>query len=50
MIQMSNTYQELSTTIREARPALLSLTIPDLPFPALRHSHSIILSHGNALI
>jgi hypothetical protein len=49
MIQMSNTYQELSTTIGEGRPAILSLTIPDLPFPALRHSHSIILSDLNAL-
>ncbi len=42
MIQMSNTYQELSTTVGESRPAILSLTMPDLPFPALRHSHSIV--------
>ena len=47
---MSNTYQELSTTIGEARPAILSLTIPDLPFPALRHAHSILSIHRNALI
>jgi hypothetical protein len=42
MIQMSNTYQELSTTVGEARPAILSLTVPDLTFPALPHSHSIV--------
>jgi hypothetical protein len=50
MIQMSNVYRELSTTIGEPRPAILSLTIPDPPFPALPHSHSIVLNHGEVLI
>ena|SRR5437868_2474885 len=37
-------------TIAEARLAVLSLTIPDLPFSTTRRAHSIVLKHHNALI
>lgn len=49
MIQLSRTYRGLSMMIAEDRLAVLSLTIPELPFSTTRRAHSIILERRNVL-